>query len=70
MGDVLTGVIAALLAQGYDPWEACRLGVFSHGHAADLVAADYGEMGLAARDVQEHLPVAFLDILSRKENCA
>jgi NAD(P)H-hydrate epimerase len=67
MGDVLTGVVAALLAQGYDPWEACRLGVFAHGHAADLVAADYGEMGLAARDVQEHLPVAFLDILSRKE---
>lgn len=59
MGDVLTGVLAALLAQGYEPLTACKLGVFIHGHAADLVAADKGEIGISASDVLEKLPYAF-----------
>jgi NAD(P)H-hydrate epimerase len=67
MGDVLTGVIAALLAQGYPPEDACRLGVFAHGLAADMAAGSKGEMGLAARDVQERLPHAFRAILHFKE---
>jgi NAD(P)H-hydrate epimerase len=62
MGDVLTGVLAALLAQGYAPFEACQLGVFLHGHAADLVAADKGEVGISAVDVQERLPYAINDL--------
>ena len=65
MGDVLTGTIAALLAQGYDPFDACRIAVFVHGHAADLVAAEKGEIGMSAVDVQEHLPYAFNDLLRR-----
>jgi NAD(P)H-hydrate epimerase len=63
MGDVLTGVLAALLAQGYEPFQACKLGVFIHGHAADLVAADKGEIGISAVDVQEKLPYAIKDIM-------
>ena len=59
MGDVLTGILASLLGQGYPPFDACRLGVFIHGHAADLVAADKGEIGMSAVDVQEKLPWAF-----------
>jgi ADP-dependent NAD(P)H-hydrate dehydratase / NAD(P)H-hydrate epimerase len=58
MGDVLTGVVAALLGQGYDPFNACQLGAFIHGHAADLVAARKGMQGLNATDVQEMLPEA------------
>lgn len=59
MGDVLTGVVAALLCQGYDPFIACCLGVFVHGYAADIVARDKGEIGLTATDLVESLPYAF-----------
>jgi len=62
MGDLLTGVLVALLAQGYDPFAACRVGVFIHGHAADLVAADKGEIGMSAMDVQERLPYAIKQV--------
>ncbi|KAF0220219.1 MAG: hypothetical protein FD174_1458 [Geobacteraceae bacterium] len=64
MGDVLTGVLVALLAQGYDPFQACKLGVFIHGYAADLVAADKGEIGMSAVDVQERLPYAYKQLLT------
>jgi NAD(P)H-hydrate epimerase len=59
MGDVLTGVITALLGQNYEPFTACCLGAFCHGLAGDLAAAEKGEMGLIATDVQEMLPYAF-----------
>lgn len=64
MGDVLTGVLIALVAQGYEPFQACMLGVFIHGYAADLVAADKGEIGMAAVDVQERLPYAIRDLMA------
>ncbi len=63
MGDVLTGILASLLGQGYQAFDACRLGVFIHGHAADLVAADKGEIGMSAVDVQERLPWAFKSLI-------
>ncbi|MHC1698189.1 MAG: NAD(P)H-hydrate dehydratase [Geobacteraceae bacterium] len=59
MGDVLTGIIVSLLGQGYPVREACRLGVFLHGHAADLVAREKGEIGITATDVSERLPYAY-----------
>jgi len=62
MGDVLTGIIVSLLGQGYPTREACRLGVFLHGHAADLVAREKGEIGITATDVQERLPYAYQNI--------
>lgn len=59
MGDVLTGVITALLGQGYATWQACTLGVFVHGLAGDMVANEKGEIGMNASDVIEMLPQAF-----------
>ena len=50
MGDVLTGVIAALIAQHLKPFEAACLGVCLHAEAGDVAAID-GERGLLARDL-------------------
>lgn len=54
MGDVLTGVIAGLLAQGLSPWEAACLGVGLHARAGDL-AARAGERGMLASDLFPYL---------------
>ena len=51
MGDVLTGVVAALLAQGLPPFVAARAGVYLHGRAGDLAAQSGGERGLLATDL-------------------
>lgn len=58
-GDVLTGVVAALVAQGMSPFEAAKLGVFLHGLAGDKAAEDIGEHGVIATDVISRLPVAY-----------
>lgn len=50
MGDLLTGIVAALLAQGCTPWQAAGLGVGLHARAGDL-AAEQGERGLLASDL-------------------
>ncbi|QDT02521.1 ATP-dependent (S)-NAD(P)H-hydrate dehydratase [Rubripirellula lacrimiformis] len=55
-GDVLTGVITSLLGQKMDPWDATRLGVWVHGRAGDLAAAQHGEAGMTALDILEQLP--------------
>lgn len=60
-GDVLTGIVAALLAQGVEPFAAARLGVWLHGRSGDVAAATLGEWSLTARDVIERLPAAFLE---------
>lgn len=54
-GDVLTGIITGLVAQGYAPREACVLGVYIHGLAGDFAAAVHGEEGIIASDVASHL---------------
>lgn len=54
MGDVLSGVIAALLAAGLEPWDAARLGVYLHGLSGDR----RGQVGLLAHDLAEELPQA------------
>jgi len=61
-GDVLTGTIAALLAQGLSPFDAARLGAYVHGMAGDLAAGDKGQAGLVASDVIEQLPIAILGL--------
>lgn len=58
-GDVLTGVIAALIAQGMTPFDGAVLGAHVHGLAGDLAARELGETGLTASDVVRHLPAAF-----------
>ncbi|MSQ47474.1 MAG: NAD(P)H-hydrate dehydratase [Deltaproteobacteria bacterium] len=62
MGDVLTGVIGGLLAQGYSPTDACCLGVFLHGHVGDRAAQEKGEIGILARDLIEQLPMGIRDL--------
>jgi NAD(P)H-hydrate epimerase len=58
-GDVLTGVITALLCQGLPPFDAARLGVHVHGKAGDLAAEDLGQVSLIASDLLDYLPQAF-----------
>lgn len=58
-GDVLTGVITALLAQGYTPARAAAIGVYIHGAAGDLAADVLSQTGMIASDITAHLPKAF-----------
>lgn len=55
MGDVLTGVIAGLLAQKLTLEQAARIGVYIHAHAADRAALQGGERGLLAMDLMSYL---------------
>ncbi len=58
MGDVLTGIIAGFLSQGYSPQESTQLAVFLHGHTADTLAASKGPYGYIASDIMNNLPKA------------
>jgi NAD(P)H-hydrate epimerase len=58
-GDVLTGVVAALLGQELAAWEAARLAAHVHGLAGDLAAAELGQVSLVASDLVTYLPAAF-----------
>jgi len=62
-GDVLTGIITGLLAQGYAPHDAAILGVYVHGLAGDKAAAKRGMEALIAGDITEHLGEAFLSLM-------
>ena len=58
-GDLLTGIIAALLGQHLSPFEAAQFGVYVHGLAGDLACAPIGEVSLLPSDVLDFLPSAF-----------
>ena len=58
MGDVLAGIVVALLARAADPVDAACAAVYVHGLAGDLVKDDLGDTGLAAMDVAERIPAA------------
>jgi len=58
-GDVLTGLIAALMGQKMPPFEAAILGVYLHGLAGDYAAEELGRLSLTALDVIDYLPEAF-----------
>jgi NAD(P)H-hydrate epimerase len=62
IGDVLAGMLAALLGQRLSPEDAMKLGVYVHGFAGDRVAAEKGEIGLIASDIIEGLPAAMHDL--------
>lgn len=61
-GDVLTGVIAALMAQGLKSFDALKTGVYLHGLAGDLAEVEKGQYSLIASDIIDFLPKAFLKL--------
>jgi NAD(P)H-hydrate epimerase len=68
-GDVLTGLIGGLLAQGLDGFSAATLGAWLHGRAAELVAASQGTAGMAASDLLTQLPVAREELVKGACTC-
>jgi len=62
-GDVLTGVVAALIAQGMEPVHAASAGAYIHGMAGDLGAREKGMIGLTAGDIISKLPAATREII-------
>jgi ADP-dependent NAD(P)H-hydrate dehydratase / NAD(P)H-hydrate epimerase len=62
-GDVLTGMVVGLLAQGLSSWEAACAATYLHGAAGDLAAAVKGEIGMIAGDLLEQIPTALNRIL-------
>jgi NAD(P)H-hydrate epimerase len=65
-GDLLTGMIAAWIAQLLDAEAACRLAVYLHGSAGDLAAAETGDVALIASDIGSHLGIALQELLGRR----
>ena len=63
MGDVLTGLIGGLLAQGVSPWEAACLGVYIHGLAADRIVRAGRPFGFLASELAAEIPAAFQEVL-------
>jgi NAD(P)H-hydrate epimerase len=66
-GDVLTGMIAAWLAQLLDAEAACKLAVYLHGMAGDLAEADEGEVAMTAVDLAGHIGDAILELTARRK---
>lgn len=58
-GDVLTGIITALLARGYHQHNACIVGMYLHGLAGDIAVKTLGKESLTASDIIDYLPQAF-----------
>lgn len=66
-GDVLTGIITGLIAQGYDALIASVFGVYLHGKSADIAVEDYGYESLIASHVINYIGEAYLDLFKRPE---
>ncbi|HUU35162.1 MAG TPA: NAD(P)H-hydrate dehydratase, partial [Vicinamibacterales bacterium] len=69
-GDVLTGMLAAWLAQLMDPASACQLAVYLHGSAGELADADEGEVSMTAADIVMHIGEALQQLASRERVAA
>lgn len=64
-GDVLTGIITSLLAQGYSPYQAAQCGVYIHGLAGDIAARELTETAMNSSDIADMLPKAWKTILHK-----
>jgi len=65
MGDVLSGIVAALMGQGLTPFEAARSAVYIHALSAECYLADHDPVGLIASDVIEHVPTVIKQLRDR-----
>jgi hydroxyethylthiazole kinase-like uncharacterized protein yjeF len=61
-GDILTGILTALIGQGYSSREALLMGVYIHGRAADIVVTSIGVYSLLPSDIINYLSAAFLEL--------
>ncbi len=66
-GDVLTGMIAAWLAQLLDAEAACKLAVYLHGMAGDLAEAEESDVAMTATDLTAHIGDAILELTARRK---
>jgi hydroxyethylthiazole kinase-like uncharacterized protein yjeF len=66
-GDVLTGIITGLIAQGYELLAATIFGVYLHGKSADISLEDYGYQSLIASHIIETLGEAYIDLFKQPE---
>ncbi len=69
-GDVLTGIITSLLAQGYPPELAAPIGVYIHGLAGDMACAEMGEAGMTAGDIAARAGLAIRKVIESKNQQA
>ncbi len=67
-GDCLTGIIAGLLAQGMEPFEAATLGTRIHGIAGEIASAELSRYGVLASDLPRYVPQAIRKIQSEEAN--
>lgn len=65
-GDVLTGILTGLLAQGYAPADAALLGVYLHGLAGDLAACNHSPQAMLASHITEHIGAAYVKLINGK----
>lgn len=63
-GDVLSGIIGGFMAQGLSPFDAACAGVYVHGRAGDLVAANIGQAGIISGDIRSAIPLAISNIIA------
>ncbi len=64
-GDVLTGIISGLCAQGMDCFEAAKLGVYLHGKTGEIASGMLSEYSVLASDLLKYIPLAIIDIMRR-----
>ncbi|MCA0152896.1 NAD(P)H-hydrate dehydratase [Winogradskyella vincentii] len=69
-GDVLTGIITGMMAQGYEPIPATLFGVYLHGRSADISLEDYGYQSLLASHIIDTLGEAYIDLFKKPEEPA
>jgi NAD(P)H-hydrate epimerase len=62
-GDVLTGILLGLLAQGYSAEDAALIGVYLHGVSGDLAATRFGQQAMIAGDIVDQMGNAFLQMV-------
>ncbi|MBO3117511.1 NAD(P)H-hydrate dehydratase [Winogradskyella sp. DF17] len=66
-GDVLTGIISGLIAQGYEPLAATLFGVYLHGKSGDIAVESYGYQSLIAGHIIDSLGEAYIDLFKQPE---